>query len=259
MNKIYLGSSGLLKKELALDEARHLLNTDKVFTHPDFYLMEPDCGKHSVCAVEKLVDFLSVSANEAEYKVVIIEKCHLATVEFQQAILKLLEDSTASFLLTAEERLLDTIHSRCTTVSIREWSDAEMNQWIVSQGLSQNPVARELSGGRPGIYRQVLSLEGLLKNAEVLKKGICEGALGASIVSIGALSESFYETVGKEQSLLLIRFVERTLTAGLNGSKSIDRDLDAIELCALEREKMRNRSYGKTESFRFWRALSSLN
>lgn len=260
MNTIFQGKSGLFKREQALAAARAILNPDCLDMHPDFLMVEPDKGKIPVSEVNKIAEFLSYSTVDAEKKVVVIDKCHLATVEFQQAILKLLEDqsSKAVFLLTTEEPLLPTIHSRCRTISVKEWTHERMIDWIKDKKIQMEPTVLFLAEGRPGLYLELLADKEFVCTAERFKNYL-EKQPEKAVVESGFLDENHYDTERKEKELLFISFVERYLCQHLLDMKlTVDRGLEIIDLCSEERMLMKNRSYGKTENFQFYRRLHSI-
>lgn len=67
--------------------------------------------------VRKVKNFLSLSSYAGKHKFVIVDDAHLMTIEAQNALLKILEEPSASsvlILVTASpEALLPTIFSRC--------------------------------------------------------------------------------------------------------------------------------------------------
>lgn len=261
MNTIFIGKSGLFKREKALAAAGEILSSKSLDVHPDFLMVEPENGKIPVSAVRVLADFIAFVTVEARKKVIIIDKCHLATVEFQQAILKLLEDSSnkAVFLLTTEEPLLDTIHSRCNTISVREWSYPGMISWIEAENLPVDPVALSLAEGRPGLYRDLLADREFLAVAHSLQDNL-ENAPEKAVLQLGALDEGYYDSGKREKELLLVGFMERFLSRHLADKMqlTVDQMLEAIDICCMERMNMRSRAYGKTENFRFYRRLHSI-
>lgn len=260
MNTIFQGKSGLFKREQALAAARAILNPDCLDFHPDFLMVEPEKGKIPVSEVNKIAEFLSYSTVDAEKKVIVIDKCHLATVEFQQAILKLLEDqsSRAVFLLTTEESLLPTIHSRCRTVSVKEWSYERMMEWIKDKKIQMESTVLCLAEGRPGLYLELLADKEFVSSAERFRKKL-ENQPEKAVVESGFLDENHYDTERKEKELLFISFVERYISQHLLDMKlTVDQGLEIIDLCSEERVLIKNRSYGKTENFQFYRRLHSI-
>lgn len=260
MNTIFQGKSGLFKREKALAAARAILNPDCLDFHPDFLMVEPDARKIPVSEVSRITEFLSYSTVDADKKVIVIDKCHLATVEFQQAILKLLEDqsSRAVFLLTTEEPLLPTIHSRCRTVSVKEWTHKRMVEWIKEKKIQMDPTVLFLSEGRPGLYLELLADKEFVGSAERFQNNL-ENQPEMAVVESGFLDENHYDTEKKEREFLFISSVERYISQHLLDMKlTVDRGLDVIDLCSEERMLMKNRSYGKTENFQFYRRLHSI-
>lgn len=262
MNTIIIGKSGLFKREKALAIARGFLNPDCLDVHPDFLMVEPDKGKIPVSEAKKIADFLAYAVVKAEQKVIVIDKCHLATEEFQQAILKLLEDGSkkASFILTTEEPLLPTIHSRCNTITERPWTFTRMVEWIEKEGLPNNALVVNLSGGRPGLYRELIQNEEFTEKVRCLVNDLRNEPHNA-VRNLGAFEESYYEPAGKEYELLLVGFIENYLSTQLlldETKLTVDQMLDVIDTCSEERINMHNRAYGKTENFRFYRKLHSI-
>lgn len=261
MNTIYIGKSGLFKREKGLAMARTILNPDCLDVHPDFLMIEPENGKISVAEAEKITTFISYATVEAEEKVVVIDKCHLATVEFQQAILKLLEDGgkKASFILTTEQPLLPTIHSRCRTITEKEWSYVRMSEWIEAENLPHDLTALALAGGRPGLYRELLKDEEFRNKVELFQKNL-EKQPEKAVIQLGALDENYYGNDGKERESLFISFIERYLSQHLLDTMvlSVEQMLKVIDICSEERSNMGSRAYGKTENFRFYRNLHSV-
>ena len=260
-NTIFQGKSGLFKRERALAAARAILSPKCLDTHPDFLLVEPVSGKIPVSDAGKIAEFLSYATSEADRKVVVIDKCHMATTEFLQAILKLLEDYSqkAVFLLTTEEPLMPTIHSRCNTISVKEWSMERMVAWITEQNLPLDSVAVMLSERRPGLYRDLIKDKEFLTKAKELKENLLKKP-NMVVPALGAFEEGYYESERKEKEFLIIGFIEKIYSEHLLDCKvlGIDSMLDAVDLCSDERGYMKSRAYGKVENNRFYRRLHTI-
>lgn len=264
MNTVYMGKSGLFKREKALAMARALLNPKCLDVHPDFLMIEPEKGKISVSEAKKIAEFLAYATIEAEQKVIVIDKCHLATDEFQQAILKLLEDGSkkASFIITTEEPLLPTIHSRCNTINEKPWMFERMVSWIEEEGIVKNEMVVNLSGGRPGLYRELIQDEEFTEKVSQLVNNLRDNPC-RTLIELGALEEGYYEPDMKEREFLLVNFIENYISTQLlldeeNTKLTMNQMLDVVDACSDERMNMRSRAYGKTENFRFYRTLHSI-
>lgn len=281
-NMIFLGVSGLFKKTAALKRAMELLNTDALGNHPDFLLIEPDEKEvirvDEVARISEHVSFAPVSADR---KVVVICRAHLATEEFQNSILKFLEDYTerCTFLLTAEKPLLDTIHSRCMVVPCGKWSTERMEEYVTKQGLPSEKEAFALAAGRPGVYCSLFNEQAdLLKEAKTFAGQLNKiGSEPKSIFRMGTFSEDFYKTHTTEQISLLMGFIQgcflQLLYYQMGADESacfdfvdrkaadnipVDTVMPIVEKCIDDIATLaRKGKYGKTEYFNFARYVYS--
>jgi DNA polymerase-3 subunit gamma/tau len=99
-------------------------------------------------------------------KVYILDEIHKTTGEFQNALLKLLEDPPAHvyFILctTDPDKLLKTIHTRCTSYQVKPLLNAEMekllNDILTTEGIEDFPkkVMTEIIQVSEGCARQAL-------------------------------------------------------------------------------------------------------
>lgn len=97
---------------------------------------------------------------------VLVHNCHMLTKDAQNAILKVLEDcpSHVYFILctTEPEKLLKTIHTRCTTYQVKLLADAEIGTLIdrvlKNEGISDfsNAVRKEIIRVAEGCPRSAL-------------------------------------------------------------------------------------------------------
>ena len=174
--------------------------------------------------------------------------------------MKLLEDQSnrADFFLTTEEALLPTIHSRCRTISVKVWSQERMVEWIKEKELPLEPMVLFLAEGRPGLYQELLADKEFVGNAEKFQKNL-EQQPERAVVDSGFLNENYYDAERKERELLFISSVERYVCQHLLDMKlTVERGLEIIDLCSAERMLMKNRSYGKTENFQFYRRMHTI-
>ena len=93
-------------------------------THPDIEFIEPEAGKKSINyeQVENLKITAHYSAHTAERRVFIIDQADTLNPKCQNALLKVLEEPPSDvifiFLVSANEKLLETIVSRCVVFSL---------------------------------------------------------------------------------------------------------------------------------------------
>ena len=134
--------------------------------HPDLHRLGPT-GAGAVIpiggpgreerGVRDLVRELALLPVEGGARVAIVTAADRLTEDAQAAFLKTLEEPPAGtvLVLTAsdEERLLDTMRSRCVRIRLGPVSRRDIEAILVDAGLADAPAAARLarlSGGRPG-------------------------------------------------------------------------------------------------------------
>ena len=134
--------------------------------HPDLHRLGPT-GAGAVIpiggpgreerGVRDLVRDLALLPVEGGARVAIVSAADRMTEDAQAAFLKTLEEPPAGtvLLLTAsdEERLLETIRSRCVRIRLGPVPRREIEAVLVDAGLAEPPLAARLArlaGGRPG-------------------------------------------------------------------------------------------------------------
>jgi DNA polymerase-3 subunit delta' len=134
--------------------------------HPDLHRLGPT-GAGAVIpiggpgreerGIRDLVRELALLPVEGGARVAIITAADRMTEDAQAAFLKTLEEPPAGtvLILTAsdEERLLETIRSRCVRIRLGPVPRREIEALLVDAGLAEPPLAARLarlSGGRPG-------------------------------------------------------------------------------------------------------------
>ncbi|MDP8958677.1 MAG: DNA polymerase III subunit delta' [Actinomycetota bacterium] len=127
-------------------------------SHPDVEVIEPD-GK-TVLTVEqarRAVAAATLTPVEAARKIFLIEEAGSMNDEAANALLKTLEEPTAStvFVLVAEaeDELPPTVASRCRVIHFGRVGEEEVAQALVGLGVGaeQAEEAARIAGGRPGL------------------------------------------------------------------------------------------------------------
>ena len=126
--------------------------------HPDLVLVEPE-GRTSLTVDQARTTVAAASRApiEADRKLFLFEEAGLMNDEAANALLKTLEEPTAStvFLLIVESEndLPATIASRCRSVFFGRVRDDEITAELVARGVepAQADSAARISGGRPGL------------------------------------------------------------------------------------------------------------
>lgn len=146
------GAAGTGKKTFALYAASLFLNQsyqpgtyEKILAgnHPDFIWERGDGSARTfhIEAIRKIRDSAYILPNQSDRKVYLLSDCHSMSIPAQNALLKLLEEppSHCVFLLTVDSRksLLETIFSRCETISLFPPSISECTAYLESNGYSK--------------------------------------------------------------------------------------------------------------------------
>ncbi len=126
--------------------------------HPDVVLVEPD-GRSAITVEQarNTVALANLAPVEGERKVFILEEGGAMNDEAANALLKTLEEPTAStiFIVIAESEddLPETVGSRCRTVVFGRVPEKEVAIGLRNLGVDEERAdqAARISGGRPGL------------------------------------------------------------------------------------------------------------
>lgn len=158
---IISGPEGLGKKLLAkeicskllVNKNSNLVNMELILAnnHPDyFYLNKDKILLHHITyrknkwdeeiGHRNVNDFLTMTPSLAKNKVAVITNGHTMNDESQNALLKSLEEpSPNTFIIILTNRhksLLNTIYSRCQVINVNPLKKVDLNEWLISKGIS---------------------------------------------------------------------------------------------------------------------------
>jgi len=159
---LFTGQEKLGKKTIAIEFVK-LFFGKEIFSHPDFYFIEPINNEIQISQIRDLNWKLSLKPFSAPLKAAIIDKAHLMNQEAQNCFLKTLEEpkGRAVLILVTEypERLYSTIISRCEILKFHSVPKEDMGNYIKEKGISDQDSKEliEISKGRPGIIEDFLS------------------------------------------------------------------------------------------------------
>ena len=105
--------------------------------HPDVHIFEPDRKLFRVEQARQIISTLYESAYEGGAKIYILKDFHLANDPTQNALLKSLEEPprSVSFFLLVENsyKLLDTVRSRCKSLHLSGFSEADILAFLTKR------------------------------------------------------------------------------------------------------------------------------
>lgn len=119
--------------------------------HPDFHRIEsPEGESLKIEQIRDVISQVKFRPFSGQYKIFIIRNVERLTTEAANALLKTLEEPSASSLLllttSSAENVLETIRSRCHAVNFFSSSNEELEVSLKARYNAQ-PVARPASGG----------------------------------------------------------------------------------------------------------------
>jgi DNA polymerase III subunit delta' len=113
--------------------------------HPDLHVVEPDGQSIKKAQIQALQAEFSKTGVESNKKLYIIEHADKMTVNAANSLLKFLEEpnpQTIAILLTEQvQQLLNTILSRCQTLSFQILSPEILESELASAGVSKHTAA----------------------------------------------------------------------------------------------------------------------
>jgi DNA polymerase-3 subunit delta' len=153
---LFRGPEGVGKRTLTEEFAKKILKTDKLSNHPDFISLGID-EKVSVEDVRKLCSKLAVKPFSAKYTVAIVDSAHLLNLSSGNALLKTLEEPSASsiIILISGGKVLPTIMSRCQTFMFNPLTVSECEAYAKMSGEDYENSALVLSGGSIGTLKSL--------------------------------------------------------------------------------------------------------
>ncbi|MEX2593531.1 MAG: hypothetical protein WD426_12225 [Anditalea sp.] len=163
----------------------------------------------SKAASKLIIKTLSLKAFEGGYKVMVIWSPELMHPAAANAMLKVLEEPPEKtlFLLVAHQpdKLLNTILSRTQKILVRGFTDEEIKEHLVSEGLCSNEAAQQIAPLADGSMREAYRLieQVLDKNTSRFRSWMinCYDLNTNGIVS---LADAFSEEDKEAQKTLLL-------------------------------------------------------
>lgn len=136
---ILYGKKGLGKRRAAEEIACTILGCDRnaLGHNGDFFLLDKKEGSIRVEDILSLLEKSSIAAL-GSCKVYLICHAEGMNIQAQNKLLKLLEDRNKTnivILLSERDTLLETIKSRCLTISFFPLTTAEMNDYLSAKGV----------------------------------------------------------------------------------------------------------------------------
>lgn len=173
--------------------------------HPDFMIVDSDDGKSiKIAQIRLLQEKIAEKPIISNHKVYIINNSDLMTVEAQNCLLKTLEEppeyATIILVLSNENKLLNTIKSRCTKITFQKLTDDELITYASYQNIN---IHKNILATCSGSISNLLNFQNNLETYETLDK-IIDDFSSKDIVDIWNEAEILYKS--KENILDLLDY-----------------------------------------------------
>ena len=163
---MFVGPDGIGKKIFATNFSKNILCENKSDScnscnscirfnssnHPDFMIIDSEDGKSiKIGQIRLLQEKIAEKPIISNHKVYIINNSDLMTTEAQNCLLKTLEEppeyAIIILVLSNENKLLNTIKSRCTKISFNKLSDDEITQFANQNNITINSNLLDICNG----------------------------------------------------------------------------------------------------------------
>lgn len=153
---LFSGPKWLGKAHAAEAVAKRVLQTEKLLECPDYLVLSGN--DKDVIGIDELVDimdFVQTIPVNGSVKVAMIDNAESMTEATQNAMLKLLEESTdyMLFLLVTNRRMIPTVESRCMKIEFSPLKKEDMENILHDEQEKLDPLALQLARGRKGFYQ----------------------------------------------------------------------------------------------------------
>lgn len=171
-NLIFLGEEKKQLLRFARELAATWLGTDceELLFHPDYKEIDAQGGSIQAEQAE-LIRRMGAYKPQSNSAVCVVPGAETMTVDLQNKLLKVLEDreEALAVIFISEVPLLDTIASRCTTIS---FGKVPLSEMYASNGYREIP-ALLASAGNPELYEQIISDDWFSQYLDGLYKTLC--------------------------------------------------------------------------------------
>lgn len=204
--------------------------------HPDFVFIDSDDGKSiKIGQIRLMQEQISEKPIVSDRKVYVINNSDLMTVEAQNCLLKTLEEppeyATIILVLANENKLLNTIKSRCTKIAFQKLSDDDLINYAKINNIEINT---DLLATCNGSISNLINLRNNVEAYQALDT-ILESFSTKDIVDIWNNADILYKS--KENINNLLEYFNTVFLNKLRSSKE-EKYINAIKIVELTKKRL---------------------
>ena len=204
--------------------------------HPDFVFIDSDDGKSiKIGQIRLMQEQISEKPIVSDRKVYVINNSDLMTVEAQNCLLKTLEEppeyATIILVLANENKLLNTIKSRCTKIKNQKLSDDDLINYAKINNIEINT---DLLATCNGSISNLINLRNNVEAYQALDT-ILESFSTKDIVDIWNNADILYKS--KENINNLLEYFNTVFLNKLRSSKE-EKYINAIKIVELTKKRL---------------------
>ena len=204
--------------------------------HPDFVFIDSDDGKSiKIGQIRLMQEQISEKPIVSERKVYVINNSDLMTVEAQNCLLKTLEEppeyATIILVLSNENKLLNTIKSRCTKIAFQKLSDDDLINYAKINNIEINT---DLLATCNGSISNLINLRNNVEAYQALDT-VLESFSRKDIVDIWNNADILYKS--KENINNLLEYFNTVFLNKLRSSKD-EKYINAIKIVELTKKRL---------------------
>lgn len=204
--------------------------------HPDFVFIDSDDGKSiKIGQIRLMQEQISEKPIVSDRKVYVINNSDLMTVEAQNCLLKTLEEppeyATIILVLANENKLLNTIKSRCTKIAFQKLSDDDLINYAKINNIEINT---DLLATCNGSISNLINLRNNVEAYQALDT-ILESFSKKDIVDIWNNADILYKS--KENINNLLEYFNTVFLNKLRSSKE-EKYINAIKIVELTKKRL---------------------
>lgn len=240
---IFYGKQGIGKKAFAKAFAKKILCLNKTEecnscksciqfegeNLPDFNIITPDGKSIKIDQIRNFLEKVYEKPIVSDRKVYIIDDADLMTKEAQNCLLKTLEEppsfDTIILIVSNENKLLNTIKSRCITIPFSDLTYEDLNKYIKNNNLSiENKKIVSRSNG------SIKKMIHILENEELYTKidNIIDNLYSSSLIDILNNTEIF--TKNKDIINDILEYIIVIFYEKLQNCKDYEQDVKYINI-----------------------------